>query len=200
MSYSPVIEAVITGLLAVALAAISSLSGLSITDAEKRDQENASHPAIAQVRRAARPISLWPVTVLIFGVVVGSVGGVRIRNADLLGLNPTEVIAKWTTGTGLEKSKVADQLLRHYYPVPGKAESSPEAPSTPKTPLPVRGGLYASVTDATFCATVDGNRNDGTSLRFQLQRYPDDRVQRFVEHCKDDQLLKDAYELLICPK
>ena len=110
LSASPVIGAVITTIVAAACGVTAALAGLSQSDGE------------TQPPTPRRRVNSIPVMLLIIGVVVGAVGGVKVRTWNWLGTSPNQEVQKWQK-TGLSETELYRRIFDHEYP---PASASPK--------------------------------------------------------------------------
>lgn len=108
LSVSPVISVVITSVVGVAAAVVTALSGVK-EEPEKPDAR--SHQQLPK-------LAVWPLAVLIAGMLAGSALGIRARNYNIFGPTPATVLAqevgKWTA-YGLDRQVVAHRLFEAKY-------------------------------------------------------------------------------------
>ena len=100
LSVSPVVSIVLTSVTGVAAAAVTALSGLK----EETDQ------AESKVRWRLPRIEVWPLALLIVGMLIGSTLGILARNYHLFGSDVTSEIQKWAA-VDVPKEAVVDRLF-----------------------------------------------------------------------------------------
>ncbi|GEM_PF-3315538 len=100
LAVSPVVSIVITSVTGVAAAVVTALSGLKEEPDDPKPKE----------RRQLPKIEIWPLAILLFGMVIGSTLGILARNNHLFGSDVTSEIKKWTD-VGVPKEAVMERLF-----------------------------------------------------------------------------------------
>ena len=100
LSVSPVVSIVITSVTGVAAAVVTALSGLKEDPADPKAKE----------RRRLPQIEVWPLAVLLVGMLIGSTLGILARNNHLFGSDITSEIQKWAAAD-IPKEAVVDRLF-----------------------------------------------------------------------------------------
>lgn len=138
LSVSPVISIIINGIIGVAVATITVLSGLKPSD----DSATTSWPRI-------QPVTPFPVAILVIGIVTGALVGVPIRTYQLLGPNIDRTVSVWVApspqSSGLTAEEVRRRIFESTYPI---AESVTLNSTTGSANLP---GLHSAPFSASNC-------------------------------------------------
>jgi hypothetical protein len=100
LSVSPVVSIVITSVTGVAAAVVTALSGL---------KEDPVDPKVKERRRLPK-IEVWPLAILLVGMLSGSTLGILARNNHLFGSDVTSEIQKWAAAD-VPKEAVVDRLF-----------------------------------------------------------------------------------------
>ncbi len=100
LAVSPVVSIVITSVTGVAAAVVTALSGIK----EESDE------AITKERKRLPKFEVWPLAILLFGMVIGSTLGIFARNNHLFGSDVTSELKKWTD-VDVPKEAVMERLF-----------------------------------------------------------------------------------------
>jgi hypothetical protein len=100
LSVSPVVSIVITSVTGVAAAVVTALSGL---------KEDPADPKVKERRRLPQ-IEVWPLAILLVGMLIGSTLGILARNNHFFGSDVTSEIQKWAAAD-VPKEAVIDRLF-----------------------------------------------------------------------------------------
>jgi len=109
LSTSPVVLIVITSLTGSAAAIVAAMSGL-----EKNPETAGNTSQNHNYQWKVNPI---PIAMLVIGIVIGSAGGIYVRNQNLLGNSNSQLadeIKQWSDA-GLDKTEVARRLFENRY-------------------------------------------------------------------------------------
>ena len=117
LSVSPVIATIITSIVGVTVALISTLSGLNPQITDSKDESTTK----SLPRWNVNPV---PLAFLIFGIVLGSIVGILARNHNWLGTDMQTEIQQWTD-LGIPKKDVVQQMFERHY-----AQDTSEARNT----------------------------------------------------------------------
>lgn len=201
LSVSPILQTVLTSLLAVIAGVTSVLAGLS----SDKDADGSPPTGKYQINPA-------PVMFLVLGVAVGASCGVYARTNLWLGADAKTLAQR----TGLKEEQINRRIFDLLYPTAvSKAETSEPGAEKPKSdekkPPSATGGtslsasavsgLYGEIT-ASECEQLRSLR--GERLLIELQAQPDLRVRAFakraIEEKIDPKLITLVVEEVICPK
>ena len=100
LSVSPVVSIVLTSVTGIAAAVVTALSGL---------KEDPADPKVKERRRLPQ-IEVWPLAILLVGMLIGSTLGILARNNHLFGSDVTSEIQKWAAAD-VPKEAVIDRLF-----------------------------------------------------------------------------------------
>jgi hypothetical protein len=110
LSISPVIQYVITSLLAVIVSVASALAGIKV--AEDKETAEGESPAKRKLRVEVTP---FPLMMMVIGVAVGASFGVYGRTNGWLSPDVNRFVSKWEN-TGLDKKEISARLFDILYP------------------------------------------------------------------------------------
>lgn len=109
LSVSPVVSIVITSITGAAAAIIAALSGLQ----DKRDD-------VKEVNRLVTPVLRWnvdplPLMILVLGILLGSIFGIKARNEGWLGTDLSIEVEKWTNAGLLNAGFTKEEMVRRLF-------------------------------------------------------------------------------------
>lgn len=100
LSVSPVVSIIVTSVTGVGAAVVTTLSGLREETATTKPPEHRRLPKI----------EVWPLAILIIGLLVGSTLGLFARNNHLFGSDVTSEMRKWQA-VGVPQEAIVDRLF-----------------------------------------------------------------------------------------
>lgn len=146
LSVSPVLEAVLTGLLGVVASLLALLSGLP--------EDNTRGDAGAKRLAGVRPNPV-PVTILIVAVALGAIGGIYVRTRDLLGVGIVAQIRE-LEAAGIPRLEINRYILN------GRSEGKHD---DAKTTPPTEGVLYKGPESPEVSRQILAHLPNATSLK-----------------------------------
>ncbi len=174
LSTSPVVHIVIsavTGAIAAVVAAMSGVQG-----------------------RAQWSVSPVPTAILVAGVLIGSLLGMKARIDDWLGRDVgidmgREADAWIQAGLPLDRGTIVHRLFESQYPPPG-SDAAPQPAPAPE----IRTGLFGVSSDE--CRRMRGLMDD--ALRREVRVLTDERARRLAEIVPDAEVLQQIIEEVLC--
>lgn len=192
ISASPVLAVVLTSVMAVAAAATTLLADIAVRNAPEDERR--------------RAVSLWPVTMLVLGIVIGAFGGGWARTTYALdrivyawthvAYTPSEGIAEaidaWVA-LGLERGRVVDEIFAAQLGVVGSTTLAMVEEQASATVT----GLFAS--SAEECASLEAARILGErDLRARLEVARDPAIKPLTAVLENEEL--PLLLAVICPE
>ena len=191
LSVSPVVQGVITTVLALVATVVSALpavqgnSGNSL-DAERTESRNGNLVS-SRLALSARPPVL-PLMLMLLGLALGSSCGIYARTHDLLTPKPASFAARWG-GTGVPADQLQRILLQELYPSfrdAAKPQPSPIGKSD-------NGSIHWTVLHALpaeDCLRLKAAR-DASDLKTKLKMiFSSTKAQAALDSCPSEQLEK----------
>jgi hypothetical protein len=117
LSISPVVGIVVTSVVGAVAAVVTALSGLEGKTGALESDSTKSLSRLAP--------SVWPLVLLIMGLVVGAAIGISARNNHWFGSDASSEITKWTQ-LGIEGDEARDRLFDTAHPNPPQMMSVTE--------------------------------------------------------------------------
>lgn len=109
LAVSPVVSIVITSIVSLAASIVVTITGL--------EQNANEHPDKLTIRRLPLKINPLPLSLLILGIIVGSVRGIQARNEHWFGSDLSNEISKWSQiDPNINKDEILGILLKSKYP------------------------------------------------------------------------------------
>lgn len=185
LAISPVVSIVLTSVMGTVAAIIAAASGLATTDA--------TEPQGAPAQASRWIVNPLPTAILIIGIFIGSLFGIRARNANWLGQTPQAEITRWrNAGLEISDSEIVARLFAQEYPdaapAPLAAASVPAASD--------RGGTVLFGVEADECAGLLGI--SGELLREALRLSANEQLHQLPEIINNDEELKQLIEEVLC--
>lgn len=130
LSVSPIIQTVLTSIIAVIVGISSTLAGIKKPSLEDDQTQNKKERLLSEV-------SPMPTMFLVVGLAIGASVGVYARTNNWLGLSSKNVVEEWAA-TGLKKEAIASRIFDTLYPpaqvvVTGSHESNDKQNDKKKT-------------------------------------------------------------------
>jgi hypothetical protein len=226
LSASPVVNGLLTGIVTLVAAVVGALCGVRLEKSKPEDKlaENPDDKNKDQGSRlewnafpfTAR-VSPAPMAFLVITIVAGSLLGLYARTHEWLAETPAHLVKKWQKSTDLKPEEISRRLFDSIYGT-AKVETKSEAPDNLKAisivlgalvkaneekneerasaAAPHAGVLFAVPEDKCKCL----RSLDAKDLRLELQGLGYPEIKEFASKCKDDEDLKLAFDLLICPE
>jgi len=202
LSVSPVLQAIVASILALAVAATSALAGLKPESDAAGSSGAEGKGSTPRFVPSGLRVSLLPLTLLIVGIAAGASAGVFTRTNNLLGLYPQISSKRWS-GTGIEKRELEKRMFDAVYAPSGEIKSASvgdKGAIAEKSAEQTKGssqfvaGLYAVT--AQQCDLLAGKK--GPNLRTVLLGLGDSTTKAALAKCSTDECLVVVREML-CP-
>jgi hypothetical protein len=198
LSASPVVNALIGGIVSLAAGVVSALCGVRLEKSEPKDspageEQNEGIGSPGSVSAFSAQVSPVPIAFLIVSIVLGSLLGLQARTHEWFAESPEHLADKWQKSTGLSKEQIAVRLFNSIYGA-GKEEAKSEKDKDSEA-KPISAGVLFAVA-AQECKRL--RSLDAKDLRLEIQALGPN-IKQFAIQCKSDEDLKLALDLLICP-
>ena len=198
LSASPVVNALIGGIVSLAAGVVSALCGVRLEKTEPNDSpagegQNKGSESLSRSSAFSAQVSPVPIAFLIVSIVLGSLLGLTARTQEWFAESSEHLAAKWQKSTGLTKEQIAIRLFDSIYMV-GKGEAKSEEGKDSEAKPVSAGVLFAVAADE--CKRL--RSLDAKDLRLEIQALSPN-LKQFAIQCKSDEDLKLAFDLLICP-
>lgn len=188
LSVSPVIQIILTSLIALVVSLSSALAGLRLSDGEEAEdaadagaapattggtaattQNPPARTAPAPARRKTLPSLLDPVPVafMVFALACGATFGVYARTHKWLGA-PRENFAEEWKDTGLKKEEITKRVFDSLYPP--VSEDEPEEGAAASTPSPAPADTSTATTNDSSAAAGTEEPSPASSGNRRPQR------------------------------
>ena len=187
LSVSPVVSIVITSVAGSASAIIAALSGLEEVRLDKVAPENKP-----QTSFPPRKINPLPLALLVVGILMGALAGIKARNQSLLGSDVSTEVTKWTQ-VGLKQEDVVRQLFANQY-----ITSTLATKAEPKTLSPLGTVLFAE--KASECTTLRAAalRSPSDTLIRALRSSTVKQLRTLPDIVPNPETLKTIVENVLC--
>jgi len=197
LSVSPVIQGVITALLALAVGVAGVLAGIRPAtegDTTKEDEESKAKSSAHQnwVSRTGKlDASPWPVACLVVAVALGSSLGVFARVSEWLSPDPHRLAARWTRA-GLSEPEVIHRLFDQLHPSSEVSEKKDkDKPHEPSETLAQRAQmsvLFGILRPADVRSLRRDLRaaTDAKQIEKILRTSADERLAKIAKACGND--------------
>lgn len=188
LSASPVVSALIGGIVSLAAGVVSALCGVRLDkgEGEESPAEESPNLAVASQKHGSAftaHVNPLPIAFLVISIVLGSLVGLLARTQEWFAESTEHLVDKWQKSTGLSSEAIAVRLFASIYG-DGNAAESPHA-----------GVLFAVAED--HCRRL--RQLDTKDLRLELEALGNPNVKEFASKCNDEDL-KLALDLLLCPE
>jgi hypothetical protein len=200
LSVSPVIHIVVTSLLTFVVSTASLIVGLGADGRQSAPESGAPQPQ--QTKRFSLKTSrleLYPMALVILGVVAGSALGVYGRTNSWLGPNVAKIVRDWER-LGMSRKEIATRLFDQVYPPANSGEKqTPKEKSTgaPKQTLSIIPGLLAEPS-VEECLRLQAAPDEKLEELMRSSTHP--QIREFAKRCSGNtSCLRAAVEVLICP-
>jgi hypothetical protein len=198
LSASPVVSALIGGIVSLAAGVVSALCGVRLEKSEPPPGEKLNQAVGSQGKGNGSAftahVTPLPIAFLVISIVLGSLLGLRARTQEWFAESPEHLSDKWQKSTGLTKEQIAVRLFNSIYGV-GKGEAKSEEGKESEA-KPIAAGVLFAVA-AEECKRL--RSLDAKDLRLEVQALGPN-IKQFALQCKSDEDLKLAFDLLICPE
>lgn len=181
MSVTPIVQTVITAVLALAVAVANALIGLR-AEAEVQGEDDQDKPK-------PEPVNPLPFGSLLIGLAAGAALGIWSRTHDVLGPDVNSRIAEWKS-TGYPDSVIARRLFERTYPPLTKENA------VPKGDPAVGNTTFLYHVPAGGCEVLRQATPDSAQLSTQLRVLGDEYVDRVVSQCNSAECMRALVELL----
>ena len=119
LSISPVVSIVITSVTGSAAAIIAAMSGIAQLESDKKDVD---------IQKAGWNINPLPLSILVIGLVAGTILGILVRNNSLFGSDISIEVQKWSQAgliqAGISEHDIVHRIFESQYPSPNQSVSS----------------------------------------------------------------------------
>lgn len=128
LAVSPVIQTILTSLIAVVVSLSTALAGLRLSDSAEA-QDKPPEPAAGATEpgksRKFLPAMLDPLPVasMVIGLAIGASVGLYARTNDWLGARTNNLVAEWKA-TGLSDQDITRRVFDSLYPPPGPQDGA----------------------------------------------------------------------------
>jgi hypothetical protein len=211
LSASPVVNALIGGIVSLAAGVVSALCGVRLEKSEAKEAKDS--PDIGNPNQAVPPqgnpsafaahVNPVPIAFLVISIVLGALLGLHARTREWFAESTDHLVAKWENSTGLTKKEIATRLFDSIYgTTKSEGKTSEEKPSGEKT-----GGTASPQAGVLFAASADKckqlrryhpeNPGDAALLRLELEGL-DPKLKELASKCKDEDLWV-ILDVLVCP-
>jgi hypothetical protein len=190
LSASPVVNALIAGIVSLAAGVVGALCGVRLEKGEPKDSPAGSSAVSAQV-------SPVPIPFLIVSIVLGSLLGLQARTQEWFAESPEHLAKKWQKSTGLSEQDIAKRLFNSIYGG-GKGEAKSEEDKSSEAQPIAAGVLFAVSADQ--CERLRHYLDNPDRSRLQLEGLGYANIKEFATKCKENEDLTLAFNLLICPE
>ena len=115
LSVSPVLQTVITSLVAVVASGVAILSRISSADKAESAGSNKNSASAEKKPSSLKEVDPLPIAILMVAFAIGSTSGVYYRANDMFGTDPKVIVERWEN-VGLDGKEVAQAVFKAMYP------------------------------------------------------------------------------------
>lgn len=189
LSVSPVLQIVVTSVMATVVSIVGALASVHSAPAASRESEPEERPS-ALAAHSPKPweVNPLPLAALLIGMVVGSSLGVQARTHEWLAPSPEFLAHRWS-GTGLKATKIQERLFDSAFPLDAK-----QGTKTEEIAAQSHSGVLFSISES------DRNMMQSLSpeeMRAFLKTVDDPNIKIILSRCNDAKSL-EALRSLLC--